>query len=283
MPRGFVVIRVKEAQGKNRAGEVVWDPNFTEGFIRAELRHSDSTKLVENSTTKRVIANTMHWDEELRLEVKDGSKELRLMLCKEKKTGTRLGTSCVSACGIFIEDILQAVPINKFFELFKPRQTEKPEGGFIKVSITFEDHAIRPRPRGPGPAVPQVNAPVPPPVPQDNVPAAPAAAAPRAFATEVSGNLDQMVPQGAAGAAGAENQPPLGQRLRDIDEPLQGIDEETKIAETKTEDNGDGLKKGFFFLVTLGAGAALWLLQNKENKKVGKDKRLTKKDFSDNK
>jgi hypothetical protein len=46
MPRGFVVIRVKEAQGKNRAGEVVWDSNFIEGFIRAELRNTDGTKLV---------------------------------------------------------------------------------------------------------------------------------------------------------------------------------------------------------------------------------------------
>ncbi len=30
---------------------------------------------------------------------------------------------------------------------------------------------------------------------------------------------------GAAGASGAENQPPLGQRLRDIDEPLPEIEE----------------------------------------------------------
>lgn len=46
MPRGFVVIRVKEASGKNRAGDVVWDPNFIEGFIRAELRNENGTKLV---------------------------------------------------------------------------------------------------------------------------------------------------------------------------------------------------------------------------------------------
>jgi hypothetical protein len=275
MPKGVVVIRVKEAQGKNRAGEVVWDPNFTEGFIRAELRFADSTKVVENSTTKRVVANAMTWDEELRLDVRDNSKELRLMLCKEKKTGNRTGTSCVSACGIFIDDILQAVPINKFFELFKPRQTENPEGGFIKVTITFEDHAVRPRPpRGVG--APQNNVPNGG-VLQNNAPAAPAAAAPRAFATEVSGNLDNLAlaPQGAAGAAGAENQPPLGQRLRDIDEPLQGIDEEQYKKE------GSGFKKMFFSLVFVGAGAALYLLQNQQ--KIGKDKQLTKKDFSDKK
>lgn len=46
MPRGFVVIRVKEASGKNRAGDVVWDPTFTEGFIRAEMRSGDGSKIV---------------------------------------------------------------------------------------------------------------------------------------------------------------------------------------------------------------------------------------------
>lgn len=264
MPRGFVVIRVKEAQGKNRAGEVVWDSNFIEGFIRAELRNTDGTKLVENSTTKKVIANSMSWEEELRLEVRDGSRELRLMLCKDKKSGNRTGTTCVSACGIFIEDILQAVPINKFFELFKPRQTEHPEGGFIKVSIQFEDHAIRPRARGP--------------TPQTSL-AAPAAAPPRAFATEVSGNLDKVLPTGNAEAGGAENQPPLGERLREIDEPLT---EPKKVDDVLDEPKkgGNPVLKGIFFLLTLGAGAAVLILQ-KNNK--GQDSRLTKKDFSDKK
>lgn len=265
-------MRVKEAQGRNRAGENVWDPSFTEGFIRAELRNTDSTKIVENSTTRRVNANVIEWDEELRLEVKDGAKELRLMLCKERKTGNRLGTSCVSACGIFIEDILQAVPINKFFELFKPRQVDNPEGGFIKVNITFEDHAIRPRPpRGaaPQPTVPNGAA------PQPNAPAAPAASAPRAFATEVSGNLDKLVPRGAAGASGAENQPPLGQRLRDIDEPLPEIEEAVE-----PHKGGGKAKAGILLLLTVAAGA-FYYVQNKD--KLGHDKRLTKKDFSDKK
>ena len=55
-------------------------------------------------------------------------------------------THCsVHAAGIYVEDILGAVPINKFFELFKPRTTTSAEGGMIKVSIEFEDHAARPR------------------------------------------------------------------------------------------------------------------------------------------
>ncbi len=40
-------------------------------------------------------------------------------------------------------DILRAVPINKYFELYKARTTDQSEGGFIKVSIEYEDHSIR--------------------------------------------------------------------------------------------------------------------------------------------
>lgn len=46
MPRGTVIIRVKEASGKNRAGETVWDESFTEGYIRAEMRSENGTKIV---------------------------------------------------------------------------------------------------------------------------------------------------------------------------------------------------------------------------------------------
>ena len=98
MPRGYVVIRVKEASGKNRGGNVVWDPTFTEGFIRAEMRSGDGSKIVvsmqnhakqrmlvhappmlhhrrlnilflrqENSTKKHVNDFKMTWNEEIRL------------------------------------------------------------------------------------------------------------------------------------------------------------------------------------------------------------------------
>lgn len=98
MPRGYVVIRVKEASGKNRVGNVVWDPTFTEGFIRAEMRSGDGSKIVvssgasrhslscrrelqiklsdcldgssveqENSTKKHVNDFKMTWNEEIRL------------------------------------------------------------------------------------------------------------------------------------------------------------------------------------------------------------------------
>lgn len=57
-------------------------------------------------------------------------------------------TLLLATAGIFVADILRAVPINKYFELYKPKATEQSEGGFIKVVIEFEDHSIRPRGNG---------------------------------------------------------------------------------------------------------------------------------------
>lgn len=45
MPRGVIVIRVKEAHGRNKKDDVVWEPGFIEGFVRAELRGADKSKI----------------------------------------------------------------------------------------------------------------------------------------------------------------------------------------------------------------------------------------------
>jgi hypothetical protein len=37
--------------------------------------------------------------------------------------------------GIYVDDILEAVPIDKYFELFKPKNGG--EGGFIRVAMNF--------------------------------------------------------------------------------------------------------------------------------------------------
>lgn len=82
-----------------------------------------------------MLANSASWGEDLTLEVLEGASELRLMLCREKRVGARVGTSVVAACGIFVSDILDAVPIDKFFELFKPGAGG--EGGFIRIGVEF--------------------------------------------------------------------------------------------------------------------------------------------------
>ena len=40
--------------------------------------------------------------------------------------------------GIFVDDILDAVPIDKYFELFKPGTGG--EGGFIRVAMNYDTH-----------------------------------------------------------------------------------------------------------------------------------------------
>ena len=40
--------------------------------------------------------------------------------------------------GIFVDDILDAVPIDKYFEMFKPGAAG--EGGFIRVAMAFDEH-----------------------------------------------------------------------------------------------------------------------------------------------
>ncbi|KAK9822175.1 hypothetical protein WJX81_006438 [Elliptochloris bilobata] len=132
--RGYLVISAREASGKNKEEKVVWEPNFVEGFVKVEIRGGPRNVKVQ-SAPKRVLANSLSWDERLTLEVLEGATELRLMLCREKRTGTRVGTSVIAACGIFVNDILDAVPIDKYFELFKPGAGG--EGGYIRISINF--------------------------------------------------------------------------------------------------------------------------------------------------
>jgi len=89
----------------------------------------------ETSQPKRIVANSASWSQDLTLEVLEGASELRVMLCKEKRQEGKVGTSVVAACGIFVADILDAVPIDKYFELFKPGAGG--EGGFVRIAMSF--------------------------------------------------------------------------------------------------------------------------------------------------
>jgi len=95
------------------------------------------------ATKKAPVAGAgLLWNEDLTLEVLDNASELRIMLCRDKLVplpggggGTRRSTHVVAACGIYVADILDAVPIDKYFELFKPAAGG--EGGFIRLALDF--------------------------------------------------------------------------------------------------------------------------------------------------
>lgn len=134
--RGHLVVSVAEASGmsKQAGGPPLWDPTFTEGFVKVEVR--GGPRNVKTQTKLRTInKNTLKMGEELKLDVLEGANELRLMLCKEKRSQGRIGSSVVAACGIFVNDIIDAVPIDKYFELFKPKGGG--DGGFIRISMDF--------------------------------------------------------------------------------------------------------------------------------------------------
>jgi hypothetical protein len=135
--RGYLVVTVAEASGRNKDEDEVWDPSFYEGFVKVEIRGGspDTPTVKVASSKKRVLSSQISWQEDLNCEVLEGATEVRIMLCKEKRSGGNTGTSVVAACGIYVDDILEAVPIDKYFELFKPKNGG--EGGFIRVAMNF--------------------------------------------------------------------------------------------------------------------------------------------------
>jgi hypothetical protein len=66
-------------------------------------------------------------------ELFEGSSELRLLLCREQITNGRKSVHVVCACGIFVQHILDAVPIDKYFEMFKPGTGT--DGGFVRLKM----------------------------------------------------------------------------------------------------------------------------------------------------
>lgn len=135
--RGYLLVTVAEASGCNKEEDDVWDPGFYEGYIRIEVRGAGLPTSKATSSIKRVLSGQISWQEDIVCEVLEGANELRVMLCKEKRnpnTGA-IGQTVVAACGIYVEDILDAVPIDKYFELFKPKNGG--DGGFIRVAMNF--------------------------------------------------------------------------------------------------------------------------------------------------
>lgn len=132
--KGYLIIRVEEATGAAQDDSLVWEPTFLDGFVKVEVRGAAKT-VKKQTTLKKVEDAAMYWGETLILELYEGSNEMRLLLCREKKSATRVSSSVVAACGIFVSDIIEAVPIDKYFELFKPGAGG--EGGFIRIGMDF--------------------------------------------------------------------------------------------------------------------------------------------------
>jgi len=132
----YLFMTIHEAWGLSKEQEPVWDDSFKEGYVRVEVR--GGSKVQKTTTFTKTVENyAMDWRQDLRLELTEASKELRIMLCKEKARDatSKKSASVVAACGIFVKDIIDAVPIDKAFELFKPGETDSTLGGYIRVTL----------------------------------------------------------------------------------------------------------------------------------------------------
>ncbi|KAL6779845.1 hypothetical protein ACKKBG_A13965 [Auxenochlorella protothecoides x Auxenochlorella symbiontica] len=132
---GYLVVKVLEVAGHNKNDEPVWDPSFQAGYVKVEIR--GGSRIVKKTTSlQKVVDNVITWEEQLALEALKDANELRIMLCQEKKSDERPArSSVVAACGIYIRDLLEAVPVDKYFELFQPKLGK--DGGFIRVSVNY--------------------------------------------------------------------------------------------------------------------------------------------------
>ncbi|EFN55137.1 expressed protein [Chlorella variabilis] len=135
-PVGYLVINVLESAGHDSDDQQVWEPDFKSGYARVEIRGGAKT-IKKFTSTQSVADNGITWVEQLTLEVLEGASELRIMLCRPKEVGEggRSSSSIVAACGIYMKDILEAAPVDKYFELYKPGGGSA--GGFIRVAISF--------------------------------------------------------------------------------------------------------------------------------------------------
>lgn len=136
--RGELTLTVLEANGQRQDGQQLWDPNFVNGFVKVEIRGGARTVKAQ-TTQKRVNNFTLLWEEDLKLNVLDEARELRLMLCRERRSTNsgRTSAAVTAACGIYVSEILDNVPIDKYFELFKPSSGS--EGGTIHIKVEFAD------------------------------------------------------------------------------------------------------------------------------------------------
>ncbi|KAA6428308.1 MAG: A kinase anchor 9, partial [Trebouxia sp. A1-2] len=218
--RGYLTIVVTQASSRTKANDVVWDSTFAEGFVKVEVRGGPRNNKVVSST-KKVSDGLLEWNETLKLEVLEESRELRIVLCRPKTSGSRTGSAVVAACGIFVDDILDAVPIDKWFEMFKPGAAG--EGGFIRVHMSFSEGDPS-ESRDPSPTetmAPTENG--------NSVETRPGIA--ESFAPALSGFTSEM--HSDVQSAQKENRPPGSQGSQNMPSPSTSLQQKTDEAESR--------------------------------------------------
>ncbi|KAK3240241.1 hypothetical protein CYMTET_49907 [Cymbomonas tetramitiformis] len=129
-PGGVLQVKVLTASGKVD-GASVWEKSDFEAYVKVEMRGTDETSKARTTAVKNADGHLL-FNEVLNLSVPAGAEEVRLKICKERKTIFGVGGNSVMAnAGIYLRDLLRFVPIEKQFNLFKP--SDKNEGGSVRL------------------------------------------------------------------------------------------------------------------------------------------------------
>eukprot|EP00892_Ulva_mutabilis_P003892 jgi/Ulvmu1/1875/UM012_0032.1 len=128
-------VMLDEATGVDDDSNLLWDADFTEGFMKVELRGPDGSKPVKLSSKTATVTkdHKLIWHEPLHFDLFEGAAELRMLLCRDQTANGKRTVHVVTACGIFVQHILDAAPIDKYFEMFKPGSGS--EGGFVRLKM----------------------------------------------------------------------------------------------------------------------------------------------------
>lgn len=73
------------------------------------------------TSKQKVVGSGITWKHRIIFELPEYATELRIMVVRDRpQPGATKKATVLAACGIFVKEILPAVPIDKYFELFKP-------------------------------------------------------------------------------------------------------------------------------------------------------------------
>lgn len=129
-PGSVLQVKVLTASGKVD-GASVWEKGDFEAYVKVEMRGTEETSKARTTAVKNADGHLL-FNEVLNLSVPAGAEEVRLKICKERKTIFGVGGNSVMAnAGIYLRDLLRFVPIEKQFNLFKP--SDKNEGGSVRL------------------------------------------------------------------------------------------------------------------------------------------------------
>jgi len=113
-------------------GVSAWDLTDFDGYVKVEMRGGSGVVVKARTSAVKSVNQKLQFNEFMTLPIPAAAEEVRLTVCKEKKRGAHGSSVKIANAGIRLRDLLQAVPIERDFNLFKPDEVTT-DGGSIKL------------------------------------------------------------------------------------------------------------------------------------------------------